>query len=209
MNQPLPDNPYSGSPKQDQPPGVPQQPSPYDSPPPLPGYPQPQPGYGYPQPGAPYGGYPTPVFTMPGTLKAARVFLYVIAGVQTIWSFIAVAFILPKLDENLRDASGASDDEIEMMADIGQGALVGLVVVTMICVALGIVLALRYSNGGNAVRVCTIVYGSFGILGGLVTSMIGLITTVLSILLIVFAAQRSASDWFNRPRAGQPGYPAY
>ena len=93
-----PNNPYG--PPQGQPPGYPPQ-----GPPQQPGYgyptaPQGQPGYGYPQqqpPGQPGYGYPSPpafpqepygqpgpVAVMPGSVKAARVMLFVLGGFQVL-----------------------------------------------------------------------------------------------------------------------------
>ncbi|GAA3221753.1 hypothetical protein GCM10020256_28720 [Streptomyces thermocoprophilus] len=68
---------------------------------------------------------------------------------------------------------------------------------------LGVILLLQYAKGGNAVRVCSIVYGSFAIVTGIVMIAawgLGLIIMVVAILLIVFAARRPSADWFRRAR---------
>ncbi|NGN67963.1 hypothetical protein G5C51_29200 [Streptomyces sp. A7024] len=187
MSYPDPNNPYG------QPPQQPQQPGGYA-----------QPSYGYPGPpaaGAPYGGPPMGPSTMPGTVRANQVFLFVIALVQTIWCVIAVTVLIPDIEDEVKNAgTGAASEDLDLISDIGTGVMYTLVGVTAICVLLGIVLALQHGKGGNAVRICTIVYGAFGIMGGLITAALGLITTVLSILLIIFAAQGKSAAWFKRPK---------
>jgi hypothetical protein len=68
---------------------------------------------------------------------------------------------------------------------------------------LGLVLLLQYAKGGNGVRVCSIVYGSFAIVTGifmLAAWGLGVILIAVSILLIVFSAKRATKEWFLRPR---------
>ncbi|MEV5445094.1 hypothetical protein AB0N23_21520 [Streptomyces sp. NPDC052644] len=186
-----PNNPYGQQ-------GQPQQPG-YGYP--QQGQPQ-QPGYGYPAapppPPAYGGGYPGGApMTMPGITKAARIILYVIVLCQ-----VAVAVLYGQALSEFDDATSEAfrGTEAEAFADLGKGVLGFLAVLALVFAALGLVLALRYANGGNAVRVCSIVYGSFAIVSGIFTIPVGLITLVVAILLIVFAAKKDSANWFQRPR---------
>lgn len=188
-----PNNPYGQQPGGQQQPGY--------------GYPQqapqgvpPQQGYGYPQ--APpvqagYGGYPTGPVEMPGIVKAARIFLFVIVACQVIVAAI-YGYTLSEFDKATSDQLGGSD--AEMFADVGKGVLGFLMVLALVFAALGVLLALKVANGGNNIRVCSIVYGSFAIISGIFTIPVGLITLIVAILLIVFAAKSASAQWFQRPR---------
>ncbi|MEU0371365.1 hypothetical protein ABZ070_14090 [Streptomyces sp. NPDC006283] len=159
-----------------------------------------QPGYGYPQAPPvqqPYGGgYPAGPTEMPGITKAARIFLYVIVACQ-----LAVAalygYTISEFDKAAADLNGT---ESEAFADLGKGVLGFLLVLSLVFAALGLALALKYANGANGVRVCSIVYGAFAIISGIFTIPIGLITLIVAILLIVFASKSATADWFKRPR---------
>ncbi|MFC7217408.1 hypothetical protein ACFQLX_04365 [Streptomyces polyrhachis] len=197
-------------------PTPPQQPNPYGSPG---AYGSPQPygagAYGvppqggppaYPAPYGPGGGMPFGVpLLMPGKVRASRVFLFVIAGLQLVYVLYAVFVTLPTFDEQFDDAGLRNEREAEVFKSIGEGTVITLCALTVIAVALGVWLALTYRNGGNAVRTCSIVYGSFAIPGGLVTFLpLGWATAVLGILLIVFSANRESAEWFRRPRGAYP-----
>ncbi|MGK5731654.1 hypothetical protein [Streptomyces sp. URMC 124] len=190
------------------------------------GAPQQAPGYGYPQqpqgpvPGQPYAAYPQAhggyagvpqgPQAMPGITKAARVMLYVIAAVHValigFFGFV-IARIKDTADEvgPGRKVTTAQGDEVDVdkLVDVGNGVLGFFILLALVFAAIGIVLAVRYAKGGNGIRVGSIVYASFGIIGGLLTSWawgLGLITFVLSILVIVFAAKQASAEWFRRPR---------
>ncbi|MFJ3271663.1 hypothetical protein [Streptomyces sp. NPDC086776] len=170
------------------------------------GYPQqapqsvPQQGYGYPQapPVQPGYGFPGAPIEMPGITKAARIFLFVIVACQVIVAGL-YAYTLSQFDK-VTDGSTAGSDT-EMFANVGKGVLGFLIVLALVFAALGVILALKYSNGGNAVRTCSIVYGSFAVISGLFTIPVGLITLIMAVLLIVFAAKSASAQWFQRPRA--------
>ncbi len=170
------------------------------------GYPQqapqgvPQQGYGYPQ--APpvqagYGGFPGGPVEMPGIVKASRIFLFVIVACQLIVAVI-YGYTLSEFDKATADQLSGSDAEV--FSDLGKGVLGFLMVLAVAFAALGLILALKIANGGNTVRVCSIVYGAFAIISGIFTIPVGLITLIVAILLIVFAAKSASAQWFQRPR---------
>ncbi|WP_086730450.1 proline-rich domain-containing protein, partial [Streptomyces carpinensis] len=176
------------------------------------------PGYGYPQqppaqPGSGYpaapplqqpygGGYPTGPAQMPGITRAARIMLVLIALAHAAIAGL-YGYALSKWDQTMADAGITADSETQRYADLGKGVVVFLLALAAVFAILGLVLLLQYAKGGNGVRVCSIVYGSFAIVTGVFTIAaygIGLLVMVVSILLIVFAAKRSSAEWFKRPR---------
>ncbi|GAB2861176.1 hypothetical protein GCM10027074_30410 [Streptomyces deserti] len=191
-----PNNPYGQQPQQQ--PGTPGY-----------GYPQqnqpgaPQQGYGYPaappvqQPygGDPYGGGPT---TMPGTVGAARVMLWVIVGLQVIgvllYGFVAVA------------VSAASDSTenpelAEALGDLPVGLMWAIVVFAVGWLVYAVMLAVKFNTGGNGVRVAALVFGIItAVLGIYPFLVIGLVHLVLGILIAVFVGNSNGKAWFNRPR---------
>ncbi|ROQ66650.1 hypothetical protein EDD93_1058 [Streptomyces sp. 840.1] len=180
------------------------------------GYPQqtpqdvPQQGYGYPsappvnpQFGGGYGGYGA-MTEMPGGVKAARVMLYVIAGLQVIGMILiaisAVAVSAAKNDETLKD-----DVDFQQFADYSSGALWGVAVIVLLWGALAVFLAVKFGKGGNGIRITAIVFASISALLGLYPFvLVGLVHTVLSVLIIVFVAKSDGGAWFNRQQ--QPQY---
>ncbi|MFE0107135.1 hypothetical protein [Streptomyces sp. NPDC059009] len=192
--------------------------NPYGQPPQQP---QGNPGYGYPQqqPAPPaYGNYPAaPPLTqqpygggyvsnvMPGITRAAQIMLGVI-----VLAHVAIAVLygiaLSEWDKTMDDAGVSGDADVEKFADIGKGVVVFFLGLAAVFAVLGLVLLLQYAKGGNGVRVCSIVYGSFAIVTGLFMIAawgIGLVIIAVSILLIVFAAKRASAQWFKR---NQPQY---
>ncbi|MEU3385650.1 hypothetical protein [Streptomyces albidoflavus] len=216
-----PNNPYGppqGQPQQAQPGG-------YGAPQggqPGYGYPQQgggQPGYGYPQQqtyqGGPGGGFPT---EMPGLLQTARVLLFIVGAVQVIGGLLFAfggAFI--------RDASSAVEDSSDLgtdspfgsVGDFGNAAAGFLIILALICVAfavLSIMLGVKFSKGGQGVRITTIVYGALGGLIGLL-GLIGamsegaaggilfyLLWVAISGIWIAGMVVQDGRAWFNRPR---------
>lgn len=191
-----PNNPY-GPPQGGQQPnyGYPQHPQ----------QPQGQPGYGY--PAAPpvhpqYGGYAPGPAQMPGTTRAAQIFLAVIAAAHLIVAAV-YAYTLSQWDETMLEAGVTGDAEAERFADLGKGVVVFFLALAAVYALLGLALLLQYARGANGVRVCSIVYGSLAILTGIFTLAVyglGLVIIVVSILLIVFCSKRASSEWFRRPR---------
>ncbi|MER6846259.1 hypothetical protein AB0L50_03175 [Streptomyces flaveolus] len=189
-----PNNPY-GPPQGGQQPnyGYPQQP-------------QGQPGYGYPAAPPvqqPYGGgyAPGPV-QMPGITRAAQIMLGVIVLAHLIVAGV-YGYALSRWDETMLEAGITGDTEAERYADLGKGVVVFFLALAAVFALLGLALLLQYARGGNGVRVCSIVYGSFAIVTGIFTLAVyglGLLVIIVSILLIVFAAKRASAEWFRRPR---------
>ncbi|GJF18971.1 MULTISPECIES: hypothetical protein [Streptomyces] len=189
-----PNNPY-GPPQGGQQPnyGYPQQP-------------QGQPGYGYPAAPPvqqPYGGgyAPGPV-QMPGITRAAQIMLGVIVLAHLIVAGV-YGYALSRWDETMLEAGITGDTEAERYADLGKGVVVFFLALATVFALLGLALLLQYARGGNGVRVCSIVYGSFAIVTGIFTLAVyglGLLVIIVSILLIVFAAKRASAEWFRRPR---------
>ncbi|MFJ8106930.1 hypothetical protein [Streptomyces sp. NPDC096132] len=198
-----PNNPYGPPPQQ--PPAssgysYPQQPGPGYGVPPAPPYQQ-QP---YPQYPGGYPGGPAGPAAIPGITRAAQILVGVLAlahlGVAGLY-----AWQLSKWDETMAEAGITGDAEAERFADLGKGVVVFFMSLAVVFAILGLVLLLQYAKGGNAVRVCSIVYGSFAIVTGIFTLAaygLGLVILVVAILVIVFAAKRASAEWFRRPRHG-------
>ncbi|GAB2723093.1 hypothetical protein [Streptomyces bullii] len=192
-----PNNPY-GQPPQQQPGG------------PGYGYPQtppgaPQQGYGYPAAPPvqqPYGGgYAPAPAQMPGITRAAQIMLGVIVVAHVIIAGV-YAYTLTQWDKTMADA-GLTDSETQQFADLGKGVVVFFLGLAAVFAILGLVLLLQYGKGGNGVRVCSIVYGSFAIVTGIFMIAawgLGLVIIAVAIMLIVFAAKRPSAEWFKRPR---------
>ncbi|MET9603768.1 hypothetical protein ABZZ17_01740 [Streptomyces sp. NPDC006512] len=170
------------------------------------GYPQQAPqgvpaqgGYAYPQ-GTPGGAYPGAPVTMPGGVKAARVMLWVIAGLQIVG--IGVLFAAIALIQQLKDDPELQGNaQFEDMAKLGSGVLYALIALAVVYMVASIVLAIKIGKGGNGVRIGIIVYAAVGILLSLYPFFpLSLVHLVLLILALVFVAKSDGSAWFNRQR---------
>ncbi|MFC8231173.1 hypothetical protein [Streptomyces sp. NPDC057287] len=170
------------------------------------GYPQqapqgvPQQGYGYPQAPPVQGGYGYPggPTEMPGGVKAARVMLFVIAGLQVIGAIFvalaAAAVSAAKEDPTLKD-----DVQFQQLADYSGAALWGIVVFAVLWGVLAVFLGAKFGKGGNGIRITAIVFGVItAILGIYPFVVMGLVHTVLAILVVVFVAKSDGGAWFNR-----------
>ncbi|MFD1662735.1 hypothetical protein ACFSL4_32355 [Streptomyces caeni] len=184
------------------------------------GAPQGQPGYGYPQgqqPGhgypsapplqQPYGGYPAGPVEMPGTVKAARVMLFVLGGFQALSGVLmmaASAWFAKKFEDAVSSDSSVSSEDASRVADIGAGVMIVLGVIVLAFAFWAIFTAVKFSRGAGGVRVSAIVYASLVVLFSLLSlvgaNVFALISLVLGILIIVFCANRNGGAWFNRPR---------
>ncbi|MFF5361350.1 hypothetical protein ACFY4I_18460 [Streptomyces scabiei] len=184
--------------------------NPYGQPqqqPPAPGYgypqqtPPQQPGYGYPS--APpvsqgYGGYPNAPETMPSTVNAARIMLWVIVGLQVVGVLLyAIAAIA------VSAASDSAEDPAlaEALGNIPTGQMVAIAIFAAAWLGYAITMAVKFKSGGNGVRVATLVFGIItAILGVFPFVLIGLVHVVLGILIAVFVGNANGKAWFNRPR---------
>ncbi|MGC4984376.1 hypothetical protein ACLQ18_27655 [Streptomyces sp. DT193] len=205
-----PNNPYGPPPQQPPaaPPGAPGY-----------GYPQAPPtvppqGYGYPQQPA-YPGYPSGNMmpqTMPGLMVTARVLLYIVAGVQTLIGIFAIFGAA-----TINDASNSGEDAFgdNGLSDIGHASAGIIFVFALIFLglaALSITLGVKFTRGGQGIRITTMVYGILGSLMG----FLGLINAadvgssaslVFALLWVGFGGVMAAAmiapsgaAWFNRPR---------
>ncbi|MEV0489354.1 hypothetical protein [Streptomyces atratus] len=176
------------------------------------GYPQqapqgvPQQGYGYPQAPPVQGGhgFPGVPTEMPGGVKAARVMLYVITGLQVIGAVIfaiaAAAVNAAKNDATLKD-----DVQFQQLADFSGAALWGIVAFAVLWGVLAVFLAVKFGKGTNGIRITAIVFGAITAILGIYPFVIfGLVHTVLAVLIIVFVARADGNAWFNRQQ--QPQY---
>jgi hypothetical protein len=197
-----PNNPYGPPPGQQ--PGYPPQP-----PQAQPGYgypaappPQGQPGYGYPMaPPVPQYGYGGQM-EMPGLMKTARVFLFILGGLQLLAGvFIGIA-VGAAQDVSNGIGSGDSTDGLA-----GLGFVIAVLVLAM--GALSIFLGVKFKNGGSGIRITTIVYSSIMLLGSVVNiangesgsvTFGGLISLTMGGIILASMVTSSASAWFNRPR---------
>ncbi|WEH15732.1 hypothetical protein [Streptomyces sp. VNUA24] len=184
--------------------------NPYGQPqqqPPAPGYgypqqtPPQQPGYGYPT--APpvsqgYGGYPNAPETMPSSVNAARIMLWVIVGLQVVGVLLyAIAAIA------VSAASDSAEDPAlaEALGNIPTGQMVAIAIFAAAWLGYAIMMAVKFKSGGNGVRVATLVFGIItAILGVFPFVLIGLVHVVLGILIAVFVGNAAGKAWFNRPR---------
>ncbi|MFF0433212.1 hypothetical protein ACFYU9_13420 [Streptomyces sp. NPDC004327] len=188
-----PNNPYGQQPQGQQPGyGYPQQ-APQGVPP--------QQGYGYPAApayGAP-GGYGAPM-EMPGTVKAARVMLWVIAGLQVIGLAILVLGLaaVQKLKD---DPQLKADSNFDTVTKFGTGMIYALIVLAVLFLAGAIWGALQCGKGGSGARTGIIVLASLAIVFSIYPWFpLSLIHLVLAILIVVFVAKADGAAWFKRPR---------
>ncbi|MBW5424513.1 hypothetical protein GKQ77_23610 [Streptomyces sp. BG9H] len=202
-----PNNPYGQPPQQ--PPPAPGYGYPQQGPPGVP----PQQGYGYPQQPA-YPGYPGGNMmpqSMPGLLVTARVFLFLISAVQILFAiiYLYVAAIANDVSDNADDfgLGGVSD---------GGDALTGIAVIGALIAAgfaaLSITLGVKFSRGGQGVRITTVIYGALGGIVGLIGLFVGLdsglasaiigplIWVVFAVVITMAPVVPSGTAWFNRPR---------
>ncbi|AUH41047.1 hypothetical protein [Streptomyces sp. CMB-StM0423] len=192
MSLPDQNNPYGGpqgqqqqaqqQPAQQQPYGYPQ----------YPGASQPYPAYpGGPGPYGDGGGYPT---SIPGKATAARIMMFISAGLQSLLSvvlLIGIAVDPDAFEDGFEEGSG-----VEVPAE-AVAVVAGIYLVHAI---LGIVLASLFGRGAGGVRVGSIVWLSFLILFGVVALPFGIIWITLGIISIVMVANRDSGRWFSRPR---------
>ncbi|MFG2723298.1 hypothetical protein ACGFW5_34120 [Streptomyces sp. NPDC048416] len=193
-----PNNPYGQQPQQ----GA----NPYGQQPggqPGYGYPQgqqaPQQGYGYPQQQQ-YGGAPMGPQTMPGTVSAARVMLWVIAGLQVI-GVVLMLIAAASVSAAKNDAQLKDDVQFQQLADYSSGALYAIAAFAVAWLVFAIVLAVKFGKGANGLRVTTMVFAIVtAVLGIYPFVVVGLIHTVLAVLIAVFVGKDSGAQWFKRPR---------
>ncbi|MFK0043335.1 hypothetical protein ACIQU4_04365 [Streptomyces sp. NPDC090741] len=225
-----PNNPYG----QQQPPAPQGQPGygyPQQAPqgiPPQGGYaypqqaPQGQPGYGYPNQGYPAGpgGYPGAQMPMPGGVKAARVILFVVGGLQALGGIVIL--LGGALFASVFAGSSSSSEYGSSASDAG--TLAGGVIVFAGIFALALALwpiltAAKLSKGRGGVRISGVIYGSLMTLfsgasliinfvalgsdtaaGAVVFSLLlALVQFGLALWALVGLANSAAGAYFRRP----------
>ncbi|MFE7722427.1 hypothetical protein ACFU44_25680 [Nocardia rhizosphaerihabitans] len=148
-----------------------------------PGYPgyAPHPGGpygGYPQAPAGYGGYPQAPVRMPGSVRAAQVLAFVAAG-------LGLALIV------VFGAMAGGEAAGRATAGFGPFLVLGG-------------LAFAFPTGGQGIRTTAIVVGCLTALCGLGSTASQMPPSFLGMLIggavAILLAQRSARDWFHRPR---------
>ncbi|MEK8144582.1 hypothetical protein NKH18_31555 [Streptomyces sp. M10(2022)] len=128
--------------------------------------------------------------------------LYILGGLQVIGAVFAV-FAGAWLSNELSDTNtyGANNDDA---AAVSVGVFVVIGVLILGIAAWAIMTAVKFSSGGNGIRISAIVYGSvmalFSLISLLTMNVFALISIVLGILIIVFCAKQEAGAWFQRPR---------
>jgi hypothetical protein len=199
MSYPDPNNPYA-QPPQGQSYGYPQQPPA-------------QPGYGSPQAPAGYPGAAPQ--TMPGLMVTARVFLYIIGGFQ-ILAGLALAIAAASVDDISKAADEAAgsgaDNPFAAFSGLASGAFLVIGLLVLGFAALSITLAVKFSKGGQGIRITTLVYGALGVLVGLLNLVQGvnagapaallgaLLWLVFGGIIVAAMVTKSGTAWFNRPR---------
>lgn len=170
-----------------------------------------QPGYGYPSAppvqGGYGGGYPAPPVEMPGTVKAARVMLYVLGGFQILGGILmmaASAWFSDMFEDAVSSDPSLSAEDADAAASIGTGIMIGLGVIVLLFAVWAILTATKFATGRGGVRVSAIIYASvillFSLISLLTANVFALISVVLGILIIVFCANKNGGRWFNRPQ---------
>jgi hypothetical protein len=139
---------------------------------------------------------------MPGLMKTARVLLFILAGFQLLFGLIAGVAVGAAQDLSNGVGSGDSTDSLAGLGFLLAGLLLALG-------ALSIFLGVKFKNGGSGIRVTTIVYAAFMILGGIVNitsggngsaTFGGLISLAIAGIILTSMVNSQASAWFNRPR---------
>ncbi|WP_437027084.1 hypothetical protein [Streptomyces sp. enrichment culture] len=181
---------------------------------------QPQQGYGQPQyPGAPqqgghgypaapaYGGPPPVQMPMPGTVKGARIMLFVLGGFQVVgglFMMIASSWFTEYFEDAANSDPNISAEDADRVVSIGVGVMIVLGAIVIGFALWAILTAAKFGTGRGGVRVSAIVYASFVILFSVISlasaNLFALISLVLGILIVVYCANKNGAAWFNRPK---------
>ncbi|MFE2879259.1 hypothetical protein ACFXG6_23890 [Streptomyces roseus] len=222
-----PNNPYG----QQQPPAPQGQPGygyPQQAPqgvPPQGGYAYPQqqaqPGYGYPNQAYPAGpgGYAGAQTPMPGGVKAARVILFIVGGLQALGGLVALlggALFASAFSSGSSEYGSSASDA----GALAGGVIVGAGVFALALALWPILTAAKLGKGRGGVRVSGVIYGSLMTLfsglsliinfaalgsdtaaGAIVFSLVlALIQFGLSLWVLVGLANSAAGAYFRRPQ---------
>ncbi|MBN3931127.1 hypothetical protein IQ279_16060 [Streptomyces verrucosisporus] len=140
-------------------------------------------------PGGPPGGPPG---AMPGKVNSSRMIFFITGGLQALFSLLAIVTF-----------AAAEDDLEEAYGDLGVGTGIyyTLFVLFLLHAIAGIVLAAKFPQGGNGLRIAGVAWSAVLVLIGLATLPLGLLWLVLGIVCIVLLSSAESAAWFNRPRA--------
>ncbi|MFF3358142.1 hypothetical protein ACFYWN_37275 [Streptomyces sp. NPDC002917] len=165
--------------------------------------------------------YASAFLDMPQRVKAARIVLFLLAGFLIILGLAALIQAEAAqiaLNDPYSPYSGSSGplgsviyqakQEAAAQTEAAWSGMVGGVIYAVIA----IVLATRFGKGGNALRICTIVYGAWHCAVGTFTLgltastapaaiiVAALVELAAGVLLIVFMVSKDGVAWFRRPR---------
>ncbi|WP_432134905.1 MULTISPECIES: hypothetical protein [unclassified Streptomyces] len=159
-----------------------------------------QPGYGYPSAppvSQPYPGGLPPMTSMPSTVSAARIMLWVIVGLNVIGVFLFAGLGIAGSNADDVDDSDLRD----ILGDIPTGLMYFYAVLALAWLIWAAVLAVKFKSGGNGLRITALVFGILtAVLGVYPFFLIGTVHLVLGVLIAVFTGNSTGSAWFNRPR---------
>ncbi|MEW2811146.1 hypothetical protein AB0929_29265 [Streptomyces massasporeus] len=175
------------------------------------GYGAPQQDYARPTPIAGHRAPVAAVAKMPGLMTTARVLLYIVSAVQIIIGGVAVIGALAFSKASDAGEAKFGDNPLSDIGNMGAGLMIGAALVFFLLAALSIVLGVKFSRGGQGIRITTAVYGALGAVVGillLVNSGGSGGAIVMSLLWVVFGGIMatavtvpSGTAWFNRPRS--------
>lgn len=133
--------------------------------------------------------YPNAPTEMPGSVNAARLIMYVFGGFG----------VLGAIGAFYQASQGGGKSGDSGPAAIDPGIMVAAGLGSLVLAATAILLASRFSRGGNGVRIGAIAFGSVLALLGLLTVIIvvGIVPLGIGLLIIIFMVKQEGSEWFK------------
>ena len=133
--------------------------------------------------------YPNAPRSMPGSVAAARVIMYVFGAFG----------LLGAIGAFYQASQGGAGKNASGPAAIDPGILVAAGIASLVLAATGILLASRFSRGGNGVRLGAIAFGSVLAILGLLTVIVvvGILPLGVGLLIVIFMVKQEGSDWFK------------
>ncbi|QPP06919.1 hypothetical protein G4Z16_11575 [Streptomyces bathyalis] len=135
--------------------------------------------------------YPNAPRSMPGSVHAARVIMFVFGGFGVLGA-IGTFYQASQGGGGKDGASGPAAIDPAIMAAAG--------VASLVLAATAILLASRFNRGGNGVRIGAIAFGAVIAILGLLTVIVvvGIVPLGIGLLIIIFMVKQEGSDWFKR-----------
>ncbi|MGK5448289.1 hypothetical protein [Streptomyces radiopugnans] len=142
-------------------------------------------------PPGPVGSPSGPPGAMPRKVGSSRMIFFIAGGIQALFSLLAIITF-----------AAAEDNLEETYGDLGvsTGIYYAMFVFFLLHAIAGIVLAVKFPQGGNGLRIAGVVWSAVLVLVGLATLPLGLLWLVLGIVCIVLLSSAESAAWFNRPR---------